>query len=82
MEYAFSFQKVLDGNGIKISITGMVIVFFVLLTITISLLLLPKILMIVNKFFPDKEEEEIVSNSFDKEKEIVAAIGYALLKSK
>ncbi len=82
MEYAFSFQKILDGNGLAISITGMFIVFFALLTIALSVFLLPKILKIYDKFFPEAEEEYTTTGSLEENKEMIAAIGFALLKSK
>ncbi len=82
MEYAFSFQKILDGNGLAISITGMFIVFFALLTIALSVFILPKILKIYDKFFPETGEESALTEPLEEGKEMIAAIGFALLKSK
>ncbi len=82
MKFVFSFENVLKGNGVTISITGMLIVFFVLTTITIALYLLPKVLNIVNRVFPEEEEESDDSSIVGDDTEIIAAIGYALFKSK
>ncbi len=82
MEFAFSFQKILDGNGLAISMTGMFIVFSALITITVFVFLLPKMLKLFNNIFPEEEEGIVFSEPRVDGKEIVAAIGYALAKSK
>ena len=83
MDYVFSFQKIIDGNGLSISITGMFIVFSSLLTIAIFVLFLPKVLIFFNRFFPEKEEEVFaVTDSVINDKGLIAAIGFALLKSR
>lgn len=45
---SFSFQNVLDGQGIGISITGMAIVYIGLVLISVSIALLPTIIKILS----------------------------------
>ncbi len=83
MKYLFSFEKIIDGKGVSISVTGMLIVFMALVTITLFLLLLPRILKLVNKVYPEVEEETLnESQEVSEDAEIVAAIGYAMLNNK
>ena len=82
MEYAFSVKKIVEGNGLAISITGMLIVFTALLSITIFLILLPKILKIVEKYYPETDHGlPIEMDRVEDRKKLVAAIGYVLLKN-
>jgi len=83
MEYVFSIKKIAEGHGLSISITGMLIVFFALVTITVFLLLLHRILKVVSKVFPEIEEiDENTLSDNTSSNEIVAAIGYAMLNGK
>ncbi len=78
----FSFQQVLDGNGIAITITGMLIVFFALTLITLYLIYLPKFLQLLDKWIPHKEESPMVADAPQTQPsfspELAAVIGYAL----
>ncbi len=77
-----SFQQVLDGNGIAITVTGMLIVFFALALITLYLTFLPKALQLLDKWFPSKEEHHMVADQPQTQSsfspELAAVIGYAL----
>lgn len=53
MEFTFDFQNVVDGQGISIAITGMVIVFFALTAISLFIAALPRILERVNRRWPE-----------------------------
>jgi len=83
MEYVFSFKKIMDGRGVSISVTGMLIVFMALVTITLFLLLLPRILKLVDRVYPEVEDETLNgSQEISEDTEVVAAIGYAMLNNK
>ncbi len=73
-------QNVINGHGVGISVTGMIIVFIVLSFISIFLSLLPKVLMIVEKFLP--EESETSGKSTEPDDSVIAAIAMALYKTK
>jgi Na+-transporting methylmalonyl-CoA/oxaloacetate decarboxylase gamma subunit len=81
MEYVFSIKKIAEGHGLSVSITGMLIVFLALVTITVFLLLLHRILKVVNRIYPEVDEYEN-SERVESENEIVAAIAYAILNGK
>ena len=77
-----SWQNVVNAYGIKITISGIILVFFCLALISVIIGLNPYLLKIVNRFFP--EDEESLSGKKDKiisETEVVAAISVALLHS-
>ena len=76
MTAAANWQRVIDGNGLSVSITGMLIVFCSLAIISIFIFLLPKTLVLVAKFFPEKEEAAARPTGPDDR--AVAAIGYVL----
>lgn len=75
---AFSFQNITDADGLAIAITGMVIVFVVLLLISLFLTALPKILESVNTVFPEPEPHPTASAAASDDEEVAAAIGIAL----
>ena len=79
----FSVQNIVDGQGISIAITGMLIVFFALLVITIYIAMVPKILGVLAPFLPPETEHAAPSSgsaSGNKriEEELLAAVGYAV----
>ncbi|MDR4496961.1 MAG: OadG family protein [Candidatus Scalindua sp.] len=79
MEVNLSIQNILDGHGVGISITGMVVVFAALALISTFIALLPAVLRIVNKIFPLGETPHALPRSSDSlENEVIAAIGLAL----
>ncbi len=76
------FQAISDGNGISISITGMLIVFVALSLISLFLRLLPSVLEKLEPILPRLESHTQPPTAAeqlpaDKEK-IIAAIGYVL----
>lgn len=77
-----------DPNMIVIAITGMIIVFAALLILTLFLMALPKILEVVNEYFPPSEHGHGHGHSAKPvaapkkeslEEDLVAAIAVALL---
>ncbi len=48
-QFAFSFDRVVEGNAIPITITGMTIVFLGLLSISLMIAFLPKLLKILDR---------------------------------
>ena len=72
-------QNIVEGQGVDIAITGMLIVFIALGLITFSIALLPKTLEIIAKIFPHKAASG--TGEFVAEKDnVLAAIGFALYK--
>lgn len=65
--------RILEGEALPISVTGMIIVFFALAFISIFIGALPRILAVVSRVFPD----ESVKSAADDER-VVIAIGAAL----
>jgi len=53
--FNFDVQHIEDGQGVAIALTGMVIVFCVLTMLSTFIVLLPKMLAIVAKKFPEPE---------------------------
>lgn len=85
MEIKLSIQNILDGRGFDISITGMVVVFSALALISAFISLLPAVLRIVNRIFPQDEASHAHSlsgGSHAPENELIAAIGFALHREK
>ena len=68
----FSVQNIIDGNGIAISIGGMLVVFGGLLIISIYIALLPHILKIFTKKSIEKTEttHETLESRYSQKKEI------------
>ena len=83
LKFDFDVQNIVDGQGVSIAITGMVIVFFALTLISLFIAALPSILKRIAKRWPEpvghhhgpsphQPVEEGVSE------ELVAGIGAAL----
>ncbi len=73
-------ENIIDGQGVAVSVTGMLIVFFALMFISIFIAILPHVLKLVEKVFP---EEEIEANkSLAPEESIIAVIAMALYEKK
>jgi sodium pump decarboxylase gamma subunit len=74
--------EVAPVNGIGIAVTGMSIVFFALLLISGFLTVLPKLMEILNEYYPEKIHQapaaSPVAVNNQVEDEIVVAIGAAL----
>ncbi|MBD3419271.1 MAG: sodium pump decarboxylase subunit gamma [Chitinivibrionales bacterium] len=78
MDFTFSVQNIFDGHGFAVSATGMVIVFFVLAAISIVIALVPHLLVIVNRYFPEKKRKTFASDRPQSDDSVVAAISAAL----
>jgi len=75
----FSWQNVIDGNGIAISIVGMAIVFLSLSLISAFIALLPKVLQALEGYLPpERETHEAAPAQPQQEDEVLAAIGFVL----
>jgi len=73
-------ENVFASNGIAISIVGILIVFAALSIIAFSIAMLPKVLPLTEKFFPEEENPHAaptVSKSSDHD-QVLAAIAHAL----
>ncbi len=83
MNFDFDVQNIIDGQGISIAITGMVIVFFALSLISLFIAALPRILNRVALVWPEPEEHNGYGSASPQapdavSDEIVAAIGVTL----
>ncbi|MBU2515851.1 OadG family protein [bacterium] len=89
MKVAMNFQNIVGGNGVVISMTGMLIVFCGLFIITLFIALLPRILTLVidDQFGWKKRARRSVTNAgpiiepgkdAETENEIAVAIGLVL----
>ncbi|HJP19772.1 MAG TPA: OadG family protein [Nitrospinota bacterium] len=73
-------KNIVEGQGVDIAITGMVIVFIALGLITLSIAFLPKILKIIAKVFPESATTGVSGEFAAEEDNVLAAIGFALHK--
>jgi len=73
-----SYDNIIAGNGISISITGMLIVFAALILIALFISLLPKLLPPLEKIFPEEHHHRSAQKKEEDHTPILAAIGYAL----
>lgn len=69
-------QNIIHGNGIAISIVGMLIVFSALMFISIFIAVMPRILKLVGKVFPDESVHD--TKALEPDESIVAVIAVAL----
>ncbi|MDA0747130.1 MAG: OadG family protein [bacterium] len=78
----FSFQNVIEGHGLDIAFTGMLIVFTALLLISLFIAALPRILDRLSVYFPEGPEHHLAGAPAPRapsdETELLAAIGFAL----
>jgi Na+-transporting methylmalonyl-CoA/oxaloacetate decarboxylase gamma subunit len=76
-------HNVINANGIVITVVGMLLVYFSLSVISLIIKFTPYLLIIIDKYFPEEEEEIYSKTSVKKvsETEIVAAISTALYNS-
>ena len=72
-----SWQHVIDGQGLSVSLTGMLIVFLSLVIISTFIALLPRLLSVVARVFPEKEERPPAKPEATEER-VIAAIGFIL----
>jgi Na+-transporting methylmalonyl-CoA/oxaloacetate decarboxylase gamma subunit len=78
----FSFQNVLDAEGISLAVIGMLIVFSALTLISLFIAALPKVLDFLNDYLPEPAHHDshagLAGNEPDEEELIIAALGYVL----
>lgn len=72
----FSVQNVIDGQAIPIAITGMSIVFCVLILISLFIAVLPKITAILGRYFPETEGQVSVAPQPSSDDAVLAALAY------
>jgi Na+-transporting methylmalonyl-CoA/oxaloacetate decarboxylase gamma subunit len=85
------YQNIIDADGIGLAITGMAIVFTVLVLVSLYIAWLPRILPLVNTILPVVEHHHgapmpsagarATASSADAEAEVVAAIALAMHRS-
>ena len=73
-------QKIVEGQGVDIALTGMLIVFIALGLITLFIVFLPNLLNIIAIAFPHKETAGVTGEFAAEEDNVLAAIGFALHK--
>lgn len=75
-------QAVVEGNGLSIASTGMLIVFFALVIISLFIRLLPEVLKVMEPILPKlgtHTQPPTLAEQLPSDKEkVVAAIGYVL----
>lgn len=80
--YQEGLQRIVEGQGMALAIMGMGIVFTSLVIITVITSLMPYVLVVLAKIFPEKEEVIIKKTSVkklsDDDSNVVAAISLAL----
>ena len=76
--FNFSVQNIEDGQGLGIALTGMIIVFSVLTLISAFIVILPKILAIVAKKFPESAGHHGVPVQAEDDSSALAAIGFVM----
>jgi len=75
-------QNIIEGQGISIALTGMLIVFIALGLITFSISVFPKTLKILGKIYPHKIKiRDIRQDSSEVPDETLAVIGSVLYRS-
>ncbi|MDT8317871.1 MAG: OadG family protein [bacterium] len=74
-------QNVVNAQGVTVSIVGMLIVFAALFIISIFIALLPKMLVVLAKVFPEGHHHAVKGKkTSDDDDKLLAAIGFGLLK--
>ncbi len=76
-------NNIIAGNGVTISIMGMLIVFAALAFISLFIAILPKLLPFLEKIFPEQHHHHGPSSTQASDhNKVLAAIGYALYRKK
>ena len=52
-EFTFSYQSIIDGQGFSLAFAGMTIVFVALTAVSTFIAVLPRILRVVNRYYPE-----------------------------
>jgi len=81
VEFDFSWQHVVDGRAVDISLSGMLIVSTALVLISSFIALLPRVLQLLAPFLPAENEQRETAPAAPRsdvpEPELLAAVGYA-----
>jgi Na+-transporting methylmalonyl-CoA/oxaloacetate decarboxylase gamma subunit len=72
----FSTQNIIDGQGIPIAITGMLIVFCVLALITLFIEVLPKLTALLERYVPEDDHPSSPAKQSSSDDAILAAIAF------
>ena len=80
LKFDLNYQNVVDGQGMELAMAGMLIVFVVLALISLFIALLPRILSVVARRYPEEAGYRVAGSGDETtgEGEILAAIGYVL----
>ncbi len=54
-DLVFSYQNIIDGQGFSLAFAGMTIVFVALAAVSTFITLLPRILRVVDRYYPEKD---------------------------
>lgn len=82
-DLTMGFENIITTNGIAISIVGIVIVFAALSVIALFIAMLPKLMSLTVKLFPEVEHPHAATPSVDNSSDhdaVLAAIAYALFR--
>lgn len=82
-KFTFDLKNIADGQGVGISVTGLLIVFAALTLITIFITVLPHILRKLEPYLPKVDEMHAIPDREEGSavtEQMIAAIGYALFK--
>ena len=75
----FNTQNIVAGQGFEIAITGMCVVFSVLALLSLFIVLLPRLLALVERKFPEREPPVAPQAAGDRDNgAILAAVAYAM----
>ncbi len=83
----FNIDNVISGDALSISLTGMAIVFCGLLLISLFIRLLPVVLELISRVFPDKDkiatlqekkERKIAEQQEEEDKDLASVIGLVM----
>lgn len=72
----FDVQNIIDGQAISIALTGMGIVFCVLAMISLFIALLPKLTVLLGRYFPEVETHQAAAPQSSSNDAGLAAIAY------
>lgn len=76
---SFNTENIVAGQGIEIAIIGMCVVFGVLALLSLFIALLPRMLALVARKFPEREYQVVPQASGDRDDgPILAAVAYAM----
>ncbi len=77
-ELTFSFQNVIEHDGIGIAITGLSIVFTSLALITLAIATMPEVLAALEKYLPAERDHHGGTSKPATDEAVAVAIGVAL----